>query len=141
MGYVTIDETSVRVVDISDDPQLQRPMKGLVGGGTHVNYLGNSGRFITLDCRASGEEHSELQSLWKKAAKVTLISPSEADYNGEYHITSFTSKEYRKGRFTIEMKLIEDFIFNVTRQDFVNYTITGKTSSTTIDIGDTWNPS
>lgn len=142
MGYITIDNTNIRVTSINLDPQLQRITRPIIGaGGSITNYIGSGGKILTLECRANNDEYNDLKELYTKNEKVTLISPSEADYNNDYHIIQFNQTEYRKGHFTISMKLIEDFTYNITRQDFVNYTITAKTVGNEVDVGETWNPS
>jgi len=140
MSYVTIQGLDVKVLDIQLDPQLNRPTKAIVGAnGSHTNYQGMGGRLITLSVFATNSDYNNFQTLYNYGDKVSLISQSAAQYNGLYHITNFTSDEYQPGRFKISMKLQEDFVFNITRMDFVTYDVKPSQPGNEIVVGEKWN--
>lgn len=139
MPYFLINETPIRIKNIQEDPQLQRPAKPIIGAnGSHVNYLGDAGTQLTIEGRSNETEHNNIKKLYKLSQKVTVTSPSSARYNGYYHITKFTATENKPDKFTINITLQKHFTFNVKRTDFVNYVIKPKTSSSEITVGETW---
>ena len=139
-SYVTINNIDVKVLDIQLDPQLNRPTKAILGvNGSNTKYMGMGGRLITLSVLATGDQYTNLSNLYKVGTKMPLISKSLAQYNGLYHITIFTSDEYQPGRFKISMKLQEDFVYNITRMDFVTYDVKPQQTGTEIVVGAKWN--
>ena len=138
-NYVTIDDVKVKVTNIVEDPQLNRPSKSIIGGnGSHTAYVGDGGRNITLTIRANAVQIQDYQKLWKKGSPVTLISQSEADYNGFYHVVKFKNTEFKKRAFHVDLTLQEDYQFNVTRQNFVNYNVSPSSNNTQINVGQKW---
>lgn len=138
-SYVTINTINVEVLDINLDPQLNRPTKAIIGvNGSRTSYQGMGGRLLNLSILAVGDRYQKMEDLYKYGQRVPLISKSEAKYNGFYHITSFTSEEYKPGRFKITMKLQEDFTFNNIRVNFVTYAVAPQQSGTEINVGDKW---
>jgi len=138
-GYVTIDNITIPVTNISLDPQLMRPVSQIVGAsGSHTSYQGNGGRLLEISAFANDSQYPKIDTLWKKGKRVPLISNSKAKYNGFYHIIDFKPVEYKKGRFTITIKLQEDFTFNVTRKNFIDYNIKIKDSKVQMKVGDKW---
>jgi hypothetical protein len=139
MNYVTIDNIKIQVTNISQDPQLVRPSTQIIGGGSSVEYHGSGGRLLEITAFATGDEYPQLESLWKKNKRVSLISQSKAKYNGFYHILSFTHVEYKKQRFTINMKLQEDFTFKITKKNFIDYNVKIIHSAVEVKVGGKWN--
>ena len=135
-SFLTIDKIQVKIVKIDFDTQLNRPSKQIIGAsGSHTVYLGDGGRLLNLSVTANATDYPKLEKLYKKGSKVTVISKSAAKYNGLYHISTFTGTETRSGRFSISMKLQEDFVFNVTRQNFTSYQVKSQVANTQIVVG------
>lgn len=134
--FLTLDKIQVKVLKIELDTQLNRPSKQIIGAsGSHTNYLGDGGRLLNLSVTVDATNYPNLEKLYKKGSKVTLISKSSAKYNGLYHITIFTGTETRPGRFSVTMKLQEDFVFNVVRQNFTNYQVKDQVQSSEVEVG------
>jgi hypothetical protein len=134
--FLTIDKIQVKVLKIDFDSQLNRPSKPIIGvSGSQTNYLGDGGRLLNLSVTVDAKNYPNLVKLYKKGSKVTVISKSSAKYNGLYHITIFTGTETRPGRFSVTMKLQEDFVFNIVRQNFTNYQVKAQAQNTDVEVG------
>lgn len=138
-NYVTFGMVKVKVLDITLDPQLNRPSKAIVGAeGSQTSYMGSGGRLITLSVLATSKDYQDIASLHQYGKRMAFTSLSSAQYNGHYHITSFTSDEYKPNRFKISMKLQEDYVFNMVQVNFVTYQVKPTYTGDEMVVGDKW---
>jgi hypothetical protein len=138
-NYVTFGMVKVKVLDIALDPQLNRPSKAIVGAdGSQTSYMGSGGRLLSLSVLATGNEYQNIAGLYKYGKRMAFTSLSSAKYNGHYHITSFTSDEYKPNRFKISMKLQEDYVFNMIQVNFVTYQVKPTYTGNEMVVGDKW---
>ena len=139
-SYVNLHgNVNLIVTDIQLDPQLNRPVKAIVGtNGSHTSYQGMGGRLLTLTVIANGSQYTDLSNLYKMGHSTPLISKSAAQYNGIYHITSFTVDENKPNHFKITMKLQEDYVFNMIRVNFVTYQVKSHAAGNPVKPGEKW---
>lgn len=134
MPYLKLNTITITVEKpaIELDYQLNRKTRQIVNGkGSYTKFLGSGGRLISFTALAKGSRIRTIQKLVNVTSPLTLISPSQAKYNGKYKIVGFGPiTEYEKGYFKIPMKLQEHYKFNITKKNFKNYQVKPKKATT-----------
>lgn len=130
--YLTINGINVLVIpEIETDYQPKMAELDYVGqNGSNTVGLGNKGRLLEFDIYVKPVDVQKIISLRNSNSPVKVVSKSKANYNGQYQIKKFTSKEHKK-KFVFSIQLQEYTKFNVTTKSFSNWKVTTKKSSST----------
>lgn len=121
MGYITLNNISLPVTNITEDPQIRTNVSNFVtGNGSKVTHNGNSGRKLDLNIHATNKNIQEIRGLRNITTPMVLVSPSKSDYNGTYYITGYNQTEDKKGKWVVTINLIEYTPFNVVKINFTD---------------------
>jgi murein L,D-transpeptidase YcbB/YkuD len=130
--YLTINGINTKVIpEIETDYQPKMAELDYVGqNGSNTVGLGNKGRLLDFDIYVKPVDVQKIIALRNSNSTVKVVSKSKANYNGQYQIKKFTSKEH-KTKFVFSIQLQEYTKYNVTTKSFTNWKVTSKKTSGT----------